>query len=141
MSSVYLIGSLRNPKIPLLGVELRKLGFDVFDDWHGVGPEADDHWQAYEKIRGRSYGDALVGRANFHTFEFDKANLDRCDIAVLVMPAGKSGHLELGYAIGQGKTGLVLFEEEPERWDAMYLFADAVFFDWDKFIDSMKRRL
>jgi hypothetical protein len=141
MSSVYLIGSLRNPKIPLLGVELRKLGFDVFDDWHGVGPEADDRWQAYEKIRGRSYKDALTGRANVHTFEFDRANLDRCDMAVLIMPAGKSGHLELGYLIGQGKKGFVLFEEEPERWDAMYLFAYAVFFNFDEFLSEMKEHV
>ena len=38
------------------------------------------------------------------------------------MPAGKSGHLELGYMIGQGKPCFVFFEEEPERWDVMHQF-------------------
>ena len=33
MKSIYIIGSLRNPEIPLLGNDLRKLGLDVFDDW------------------------------------------------------------------------------------------------------------
>jgi hypothetical protein len=139
MKSIYLIGSLRNPKVPYVGRDLRLIGFDVFDDWHGVGPEADDRWQEYEKIRGRSYGAALPGRANVHTFEFDKSNLDRCHMGVLLMPAGKSCHLELGYMIGQGKPGLVVFEEEPERWDAMYLFASWVFFNYDKFLDHMKQ--
>jgi hypothetical protein len=39
------------------------------------------------------------------------------------MPAGKSGHLELGYAIGSGKRGFVCFDQEPDRWDVMYRFA------------------
>ena len=138
MKSLYLIGSLRNPKVPHVGVDLRKIGYDVFDDWHGVGPRADDHWLEYEKIRGRTYGEALPGRANRHTFEFDKSNLDRCNIGVLLMPAGKSCHLELGYMIGQGKPGYVVFEEEPDRWDAMYLFATRVFFDYDQFLNYMK---
>ncbi len=46
---------------------------------------------------------------------------------VLVLPAGKSGHLELGYLIGQGKPAYIWMPEEPDRWDVMYRFADAVF--------------
>ena len=55
-------------------------------------------------------------------FEFDHHHIDRADIGVLIMPAGKSGHLELGYMIGQGKPCFIYFEEEPERWDVMYQF-------------------
>jgi hypothetical protein len=36
------------------------------------------------------------------------------------MPAGRSGHLELGLIMGQGKPGFVLFDGEPEKWDQMY---------------------
>ena len=43
------------------------------------------------------------------------------------MPAGKSGHLELGYSIGRGKTGYILFLEEPEKLDQMHNFADEIF--------------
>ena len=56
---IYLIGSLRNPEVPVLGRRLREVGFDVFDDWFAAGPIADDSWQDYEKGRGRSYNDAL----------------------------------------------------------------------------------
>lgn len=69
----------------------------------------------------------MNGYAAKHIFEFDKSHLDRCDIAVMFMPAGKSGHLELGYAIGQGKPGFILFDKEPKRWDIMLRFASEIF--------------
>ena len=134
MKSIYVIGSLRNPNIPLLANDLRKLGLDVFDDWFSSGPETDDYWQKYEKIRGRTYGEALAGTMADHIFTYDKSHLDRTDAAVLMAPAGKSGHMELGYTIGKGKPGFVLFDKEPERYDVMYLFATKVFFDRQEFM-------
>lgn len=141
MSVIYLIGSLRNPEVPKLGNILRSHGHEVFDDWFGAGPEADDHWRTHEKQRGTSYYEALHGYAAGNVFNFDKTHLDRCDTVVLVMPAGKSGHLELGYAIGCGKRGLVAFDTEPDRWDVMYRFAIAsggdVCFSYDKLVEVL----
>ena len=136
---LYLIGSLRNPELPILGNRIRALGLDVVDDWFGAGKEADDQWMLYEKTRGRHYGEALYGRAARHIFAFDKHHIDTADIGVLMMPAGRSGHLELGYLVGQGKLGFVLFPEEPERFDCMYQFAQEVFFDQDSLLDALKR--
>lgn len=120
MKVLYLIGSLRNPEVPKIGNSLRELGFEVFEDWYGAGETADDSWQKYEQGRGRTYGQALDGYASRHIVSFDYTHLKRCDGAVLVMPAGKSGHLELGLVMGQGKPGFVLFDGQPERWDQMY---------------------
>lgn len=137
---IYIIGSLRNPLVPVVGNKLREVGFDAFDDWYGAGPEADDCWQRYEQQRGRPYERALYGAAAQNVYQFDKRHLDRCDGAVLIMPAGKSAHLELGYVIGQKKPGYVLFDKEPERWDVMYQFADAVFYDPDKLVEYLRGR-
>lgn len=121
---IYLIGSLRNENIPVMAKEIRKLGnFEVFDDWFSPGPEADDFWRNYEKVRGSTYKEALRNWAGRHVYEFDKTHIDRADIGVLYMSGGKSAHLELGYMIGQGKPCFVLFDQEPERWDVMYQFA------------------
>ncbi len=126
----YLIGSLRNPGIPLLAARLRNAGVEeVFDDWYSAGPEADDKWMEYEKAKGNGFVGALQGYAAWHVFEYDQHHLDTSDAVVLVMPAGKSAHLEFGYAIGKGKRGFILMEGEPERFDVMYRFADAVFTD------------
>lgn len=119
---IYLIGSLRNPEVPLIGDKLREAGHGVFDDWFAGGPIADDSWQEYEKGRGRSYSQALRGPAAVNVFNFDHDNLLNSDGAILVLPAGKSGHLELGFMAGQGKYTGVLFPEEsklkklPEDW-------------------------
>lgn len=127
MKRVYLIGSLRNPEVPELGRYLRTAHREVFDDWYSAGPRADDHWKEYEQSRGHSFTEALAGRAATNVFRFDKSNLDRCDAAVLVLPAGKSGHMELGYFLGCGKPGFILLPPDfDDRWDVMYGFATKV---------------
>ena len=135
---IYLIGSLRNPQVPILAKTLRDEGFEVFDDWYAAGPIADDSWQAYEKERGHTYSEGLAGLAANHVFEFDHAHLMRASSGVLLLPAGKSGHLELGYLIGQGKPGYILLPEEPDRWDVMYKFATGVFIDTPSLITALK---
>lgn len=139
---IYLIGSLRSPRVPEVANELRKLNFvdEVFDDWYAAGPEADDYWQKYEEGRGHNYKQALAGHSAVDVYNFDKGHLDDCDMAVLVLPAGKSGHLELGYVIGTGKPGYILFDDDVEncRWDVMYQFAAGVFFDLESLIKALK---
>lgn len=136
---IYLIGSLRNPNVPSVGNILRDEGFDAFDDWFSPGPEADDKWRDYEKSRGRSYVEALAGHSARHIFDFDKSHLDSSDAAVMVAPAGKSGHLELGYMIGKRKPGYILFEGEPERWDVMTQFATGVFLSLNELVGELKK--
>jgi nucleoside 2-deoxyribosyltransferase len=139
MKSIYLIGSLRNEKIPELANTIEAQGFECFDSWFSPGSDADWHWKQYETARGRSYAEALKSYAGQHVFEFDKHHIDRCDIGVLMMPAGKSGHLELGYMLGTGKPGFILFEEEPERWDVMYQFATGIFFSTEDLLTELRK--
>ena len=81
---IYLIGSLRNPKIPEIGKILRdETGYEVFDDWFAGGPDADDAWKRYEETRGHNYDEALQGFAANHVFEYDYYHLNRASMAVL----------------------------------------------------------
>jgi len=137
---IYLIGALKNRAIIELGNRLRAIGYDVFDDWLSPGEEADEKWQEYERQRGRSYKEALLGHHAQHVFDLDYRHLTESDIVVMVMPCGRSGHLELGWAIGQGKRAYVLFDEEPDRFDVMYVFADDVFFDAEELLSELTRR-
>ena len=123
LKCLYIIGSLRNPCVIEVGNAVRALGIEAFDDWYAAGPEADDYWKAYEKGRGNDYKAALSGWAARHVFSFDTYHLDRSDGGVLVLPAGRSGHLELGYLAGQAKPTYILLEDDPDRWDVMYQFA------------------
>jgi hypothetical protein len=126
---IYVGGSLRNPKIPEIANELQKAtGERVFADWHGAGPKADDHLREYEIARNPASDIRTVLKSALakSAFDFDKKHIDEADTFVLVMPAGRSGFLELGYALGKGKRGYVLFDGEPERWDIMLLFCNGV---------------
>jgi hypothetical protein len=138
VSTIYVIGSLRNPCITEVGNALRGAGYDTFEDWHAGGKEADDEWQRYERERGRTYKEALRGYHALNVFNFDLYHLNRSHAAVLVMPAGRSAHLELGYIIGQGKPGYVLFDQEPERFDVMYNFATDVCFSIEELMGALK---
>ena len=41
--------------------------------------------------------------------------MESADVVVLVMPCGRSAHLELGFAVGQGKPTIILLSDgEPE---------------------------
>lgn len=138
MSVIYLIGSLRNPQIGEIAAKLRAAGHEVFDDWYAAGPEADDYWQKYEIAKGNNYKQALQGYAAKHVFSFDKHHLDRCDLAILALPAGKSAHLELGYIVGKGKPGYILLDS-PDRWDVMYQFANGVFYTVEEIVEELKK--
>lgn len=138
---VYLVGSLRNPEIAAFANKLEEAtNYEVFASWFAAGPEADDHWKAYEQTRGRNYKQALASHAATHVFNFDKKFLDLAAAVVLFLPAGRSGHLELGYAIGKGTPGLILLDD-PERWDVMYRFADLVTDDFAELVEVLKRRV
>lgn len=125
---VYLVGSLRNPKVIELGNEIRAVGIECLENWMAAGPTADDSWQHYSNMRGRTYQQALDSREAKHVFHFDKAYIDLADAVVLLYPAGRSGHLEFGYAVGQGKRGYMLMEEPAERYDVMLQFAGSPLF-------------
>lgn len=123
---IYLAGSMKNPEIEETASLLRAEGYNVFDDWRSGGPEVDDRWQEYERARGRSFREALNGRYANNAFNFDLANLDSCDVFILQLPCGKSGHIELGYMVGRGKPTVILMGGEPERFDLMYKFANHI---------------
>lgn len=135
---VYVIGSLRNPRVPEVAAQIRAAGFDVFDDWYAAGPTADDAWRDYEKARGHKLPQALRGNAAQHVFNYDKGHITSSDVIVLMLPCGKSGHLELGWALGQGKRGFILLDNDPERYDVMYAFATGVVENTEELIRQLR---
>ena len=53
----------------------------------------------------------------------DFAAMEKADTFVMVLPCGKSAHLELGWAIGAGKRTAILLED-PVEPELMYRGAD-----------------
>jgi len=75
-------------------------------------------------------------------FNEDKKWIDWCDCLIMLMPCGRSSHLEAGYAKGQGKLLFIYWLNEPVKgeFDNMYQFADGMFRaeDLDKLIEVIK---
>jgi len=140
LTTIYLIGSLRNPEVPKVGNRIRKeTGLDIFDDWWSASDDADDWLRDYYKGRSFSYKEAIHSYAAKHIFEFDLHHLDRCDGGILLLPSGKSGHMEMCYLRGQGKPAYILFDKEPERVDIMYNFATDIFFNIEDLINELRQ--
>ena len=136
---VYVVGSLENPKVFEVAEALRNKGFDVFDDWLAAAPDGDRLWQAYCRKRGYSYKQALHSPFVQTAYQFDFTHLKEADIVVLVMPCGRSAHLELGWALGHGKEGYILFPDgEPDRYDLMANLATDVCFSVEELLEVLR---
>jgi nucleoside 2-deoxyribosyltransferase len=121
---IYLASSWRNPAQPETVIWLRSLGHEVYDfrnpatndsgfSWREIDPYW-LHWSAAQYLVALTSEEAKRGYA------FDKNALDWCDTCILLLPCGRSAHLEAGYAIGQGKPTYIVLDDtfEPEL---MYL--------------------
>lgn len=122
---VYVASSWRNPTQPSVVAALRADGHQVYDfreptpgshgfSWHEIdstiprGP-ADLTLTAEQIIRMLGHSAAEDG------FAFDMGALRWCDTCVLVLPCGRSAHLEAGWAAGAGKLTVGLLSEgEPD---------------------------
>lgn len=119
---VYLIGSLANrTRIVELANQIEdRTGWEAFADWTAPGPHADSFLHEMAKARGWDYAQTIESHAARHVCAFDELHLRRADAVVLVLPCGKSAHMELGFCLALGKPCYVLMDQgEPERVDVM----------------------
>lgn len=59
-------------------------------------------------------------------FQEDVSRIDWADVLIMILPCGKSAHMELGYAAGKGSKEIIVFSPcgfEPGEWEVMYGFA------------------
>lgn len=117
---VYVASSWRNPLQPAIVAILRAAGIDCYDfrnpapgetgfAWSDIDPDW-TNWSAEQYVK------ALNDPIAEHGFRRDFDAMQRADAFVLVLPCGRSAHLELGWAVGAGKRTAILTRdgEEPE---------------------------
>lgn len=125
---IYVASSWRNPYQPAVVQLLRDLGNEVYDfrqppstySWS----ELDPMWESWNS---RQYYSGLFHPIAEDAFDADYTALNWADATVLVLPAGRSAHLEAGFAVGQGKPACVYVPESHEPLDLMHKMADIVF--------------
>jgi hypothetical protein len=137
---VYVASSWRNPRQPLVCAALYAAGVDHYDfrnppdgagfGWREVktpgGPpscaetvlaKGSDWEQVDEYLRMVDHPRAIEG------FTADFGAMQKADTFALVLPCGKSAHLELGWAVGAGKRTAILLED-PVEPELMYRMVD-----------------
>lgn len=135
---IYVASSWRNQSQPAVVAQLRQHPRkpEVYDfrnphsvdgvsrGTHGRGfhwREIDPGWQAWDKETFRHH---LSNPLCDDGYGSDMAALQWADACLLLLPSGRSAHLEAGFARGRGKpTAIYLQDGEPEL---MYRMADAL---------------
>jgi hypothetical protein len=126
---IYIASSWKNAAwLPAIALLLRTAGHEVYlfcetGRDHFVFDAHDWKGQDLSTITAKQAWQHEVFR---HAFECDKAGLDWADTCILILPAGRSSHLEAGYAVGRGKDLFITGSPKPGEYDTMYGFAKAV---------------
>lgn len=64
--------------------------------------------------------------------------LEDSDVTLLVLPCGRSAHLELGYATGMGQRTIVLLDTPLSEPELMYLMNSEICVSLDEVIESLR---
>lgn len=139
---IYVASSWRNPRQASVVAALRKdHGLHAVYDYRQPAPGNDGfHWSEIDSA-WKDWSGAHLSKALDHPiaesgFKSDMDALQAATAVVLVLPCGRSAHLELGYATGAGKMTLVYWPKdvgpsnggEPEL---MYRMCDYLVDDLD----------
>ncbi len=135
---IYVASSWRNAFQPSVVAALREAGHFVYDfrnpSWDDTGfqwSEIDPDWQEWDFSE---YRECLNHPIAKHGFDSDMNAMDKSEACVLVLPCGRSAHLELGWFVGRGRKTCILHPPtesvEPELMakmvDAQFNSTDAV---------------
>lgn len=131
MSKIYVASSWKNWQQPIVVQCLEALGHSCYDfkkdgfSWKEVMPNYDGG-----TVHEQEYLDALKHPRSVEGFNRDYDHLRRADITVLVLPCGRSAHLELGMAIGMHQRTAIYLDGEPNEGqvtpDLMYKAVDLI---------------
>jgi len=142
MARVYVASSWRNTIQPAVVTALRQQGHTVYDfrePPNGIPgfkwSEIDHKWESWSAAQYRFYllRAPIVARG----FVSDLRAMQWADTCVLVLPSGRSAHLEAGWFCGQGKRCIILTRdgEEPEL---MNLLATDICVSIDEVLECLR---
>lgn len=141
MAKIYVASSWRNQYFPDVVMRLREAGHDVYDfrnppngghGFHWTDVDSDcDKWTLNQYRQGMQHP---LARKQFQN---DIEALEGADTCVLVLPCGRSAHVEAGWMAGAGKKVVVYIPEFQEA-ELMYKLFDLVTNNIDEVIDHIK---
>ncbi|MFZ3172059.1 MAG: hypothetical protein WA118_08775 [Carboxydocellales bacterium] len=136
---IYLASSWKNVElVRILANYLRMRGHEVDDFTDSSKGRLSFSFSQLPGIEHYNAKSALDIAEVQQAFAEDKHWIDWADCVLLILPAGKSAHLEAGYAKGSGKKLVIYQQEYPVGdFDVMYGFADLVTDDLFELMDFL----
>lgn len=140
MRKIYLASSWRNLNQPLVLEILREAGHEVYDFRHPAEGNNGFHWSEIDR-RWQAWSPAQFLAALTHPvakngFQYDWQAMQWADTGVLLLPCGRSAHLEAGYFVGAGKPLYILLSDgEPEL---MYKMATGICLTISELVNRLK---
>ena len=129
---IYVASSWRNDYQQKVVKVLREYGHEVYDfknpsetDKGFAWSDIDENWQ---KWNHEQYLNALQHPIAEKGFLNDFNAMRWADACVLVMPCGRSAHVEAGWMQGAGKPTIILLQNEAEP-ELMYKMFELVCYD------------
>jgi len=128
---IYLASSWKNKKtVDHVAKELSNLGHEVDNFTDPFSGKFVFSWTELpqEILQDLNANTFLKDWRTQKAFEQDKEKIDRADAVVMIMPCGRSSHLELGYAAGKGKKTIIYYPGGfvKGEFETMYGFANVV---------------
>lgn len=125
---IYLASSWRNEYQPTVLASLRAHGHEVYD-FRNPAPDNDgfrwaeiaDDWQSWTREGFRAALDDPISNQGFK-YDFDA--MEASDAGVLLLPSGRSAHLEAGYFAGHPNKSLHILMMEDQEPELMYKMGD-----------------
>jgi len=135
---IYLASSWRNHLQAMHVAALREAGFDVYDFRNPEPGNTGFRWTdvALQKtFTTAEYHKALTHPIAEKGFALDYGAMKAADAGVLLLPSGRSAHIEAGYFVGAGKPLFIIgLVEEPEL---MYKMATKICTTVDSLIHEL----
>ncbi len=138
---IYVASSWRNRYQPSVVQALREAGHEVYDfrnpragnhgfHWSEIDPE----WQAWAPW---AFALALKHPVAVAGFDLDFEAMKWADACVLVLPCGRSAHLEAGWFAGKGKP-VHIYIPEPVEPELMYRMTTELHASQDSLVEALE---
>lgn len=126
---IYVASSWRNEEQVRVVEALRADGHEVYDYRHPTPGDSGFSWRQIEGPPREQWTAAHFANVVLdhpvakRGFDFDMTALEAASACVIVLPCGRSAHLEHGYAVGQGKL-TVVYQATLDEPELMYRMCD-----------------